>query len=120
MLCATGPGFRNDKARQDWNDRAMATADRLERDGRHGLALAARGMLTQPDSRIIDSVPAIEVPVLVVVGSRDRGYLGAADYLAGKIRGAQRQVVEDAGHMCNADQPAQFNRLVTAFLDQLD
>ena len=120
MLFDCGPGFRNDKARQDWNDRALATAGRLEREGRHGLALAARGMLTQPDSRVIDSLPAIEVPVLVLVGARDRGYLGAADYMAAKIRGAQRRVIDDAGHMSNADQPGEFNRVVTAFLDQLD
>src|ERR1700691_3409336 len=33
MLCDTGPGFRSDDARQRWNSRALATADRLERNG---------------------------------------------------------------------------------------
>jgi pimeloyl-ACP methyl ester carboxylesterase len=40
VLCDTGPGFRSDQARQRWNDRAFATAARLERDG-----LAALGRL---------------------------------------------------------------------------
>jgi len=120
MLFDTGPGFRSDKARQEWNDRAMATADRLERDGQHGLALAGRGMLAQADARVIESLPSIEVPALVLVGAQDRAFLGAADYLAAKIGGAELHVISDAGHTCNLDQPEQFNQRVIAFLDQLD
>jgi pimeloyl-ACP methyl ester carboxylesterase len=33
LLFDTGPGFRSDAARQRWNDRAVATAGRLEADG---------------------------------------------------------------------------------------
>jgi pimeloyl-ACP methyl ester carboxylesterase len=33
VLCDTGPGYRNDQARQGWNDRAAAQAARLQRDG---------------------------------------------------------------------------------------
>ena len=32
VLCDTGPGYRRDEARQRWNDRAIAIAERLERD----------------------------------------------------------------------------------------
>src|SRR5262249_46474649 len=120
MLFDTGPGFRSDQARQEWNDRARATADRLERAGRPGLAHAARGMLTQADAHVIDSLGSIDVPVPVLVGARDQANLGAADYLAKKIAGATRVVIEDAGHASNTDQPAEFGRLVTEFLDRLD
>lgn len=118
MLFDTGPGFRSDQARQQWNDRALATADRLESTGRLGLAHAARGMLTQADAHVIDSLTSIDVPVLVLVGARDLAYLDAADYMTRKIAWANRVVIEDAGHTCNTDQPAAFNRLVTAFLDR--
>jgi pimeloyl-ACP methyl ester carboxylesterase len=37
VLCDTGPGFRSDEARERWNSRALATADRLERDGLRAL-----------------------------------------------------------------------------------
>lgn len=136
VLCDTGPGFRSDESRQRWNDRAVATAGRLERDGlaalgdgprtsdaaqwsAHGLAMAARGMLTQRDGRVIESLPSVDVPALVLVGARDQPFLAAADYVAAKIPGAGKIVIPDAGHVCNADQPEAFNRHVLAFLGQL-
>lgn len=136
VLCDTGPGFRSDDARQRWNSRALATADLLERDGlgafgddsgptapghrsASGLALAARGMLAQADSQVIDGLASIRVPTLVLVGGRDEAFLGAADYVAAKIPGAQKVVIPDAGHMCNTDQPDLFNEAVLAFLNSL-
>jgi len=129
MLFDTGPGFRSEQARQRWNDQALATARRLEREGAEepdgrasavGLARAARGMLTQQDASVIDSLPTIEVPVLVLVGADDRDFLGAADYLAAKIPMARKVVIPDAGHVANADQPALFNDAVLAFLAEID
>jgi pimeloyl-ACP methyl ester carboxylesterase len=116
VLCDTGPGFRNDEARQKWNDRSLATAARYERDGKLGLARAARGMLTQQDGRVIDALPSVDVPVLVVVGADDKPFLGAADYVTAKVQLAQLVVIPDAGHACNLDQPELFNARVTAYL----
>jgi pimeloyl-ACP methyl ester carboxylesterase len=116
VLCDTGPGFRNDEARQKWNDRSLATAGRYERDGELGLARAARGMLTQQDARVIDALPSVDVPVLVVVGADDKPFLGAADYVTAKVQNAELVVIPDAGHTCNLDQPELFNTLVSAFL----
>ena len=134
VLCDTGPGFRSNDARQQWNTRAFATADRLERDGlgtfgdgsgpaapghrsASGLAKAARGMLAQSSSQVIDGLASIRVPTLVLVGGRDEAFLGAAEYVAAKIPGSQKVVIPDAGHMCNIDQPDLFNDAVLAFLD---
>jgi pimeloyl-ACP methyl ester carboxylesterase len=136
MLFDTGPGFRNPEARRQWNERADARARELEakglaesgggaetRLGRHrsaqGLAGAARGMLAQFDSSLIDSLPSIAVPTLVLVGAEDQHFLGAADYMAGKIPGAQKIVIPGAGHAANLDQPAAFNRAVADFLSGL-
>ena len=133
VLCDTGPGFRNPEARRHWNERAVARARDLEakgladatggaetRLGRHrsaqGLAGAARGMLTQHDSRLIESLPTIAVPTLVLVGSEDKNFLAAADYMAGKIKGAQKVVIPGAGHASNLDQPQAFNRAIEGFL----
>jgi pimeloyl-ACP methyl ester carboxylesterase len=122
VLCDTGPGYRRDEARQRWNDRAIAIAGRLERDPdgdpRGGLARAARGLLTQRDARVIDELPGITVPALVLVGARDQDYLGAAEYLAAKLPRAGHAVIPEAGHVCNADQPDLFSQQVLAFLDQ--
>jgi pimeloyl-ACP methyl ester carboxylesterase len=135
VLCDTGPGYRSDEARQRWNDRAVAQAARLQRDGlgavggspetrdaghrsAAGLAHAARGILTQRDGSVIASLPSIAVPVLVLVGARDQPFLAAAEYMAAKIPGATRAVIPAAGHASNIDQPEAFNREVLAFLQR--
>jgi len=116
LLVDTGPGFRSDDARQRWNERALATAARADRPG---LAHAARGMLTQHDARVIESLPSVDVPVLVLVGADDGPFLGAAKYVAAKVPGAEHVVIPDAGHASNVDQPELFNRHVLAFLGRL-
>ena len=133
MLFDTGPGFRNPEARQRWNAQAEARAHRLEEQGlaalgggtearlgthrsARGLAGAARGMLAQEGSALIDSLPTIAVPTLVLVGSEDTNFLGAADYMAGKIAGAKKVVIPGAGHAANLDRPDAFNAAVLDFL----
>jgi pimeloyl-ACP methyl ester carboxylesterase len=136
MLFDAGPGFRNPDARAAWNERALARARELEeqglpalsgsgetRLGRHrsarGLAGAARGMLAQFDSSLIDSLPAIGVPSLLLVGSEDKNFLAATDYMAGKIPRARKVVIPGAGHAANLDQPAAFDRALQEFLAAL-
>src|SRR6476659_4293376 len=138
LIIDTGPGFKKDDAREAWNKRAHDTGDRLERDGldvlksgsrerstvthrdASGLARAARGMLTQRDARVIESLPDIKVPSLVVVGADDTPFLAASDYMAAKIPGARKIVVPAAGHAVNIDQPQAFIEAVLPFLDNLE
>lgn len=136
MIFDSGPGFRNVEARQAWNQRALQRADDLDARGlaalgtsdevrlsQHrnatGLAGAARGMLTQRDDCLIRSLETIAVPTLVLVGSEDKNFLAATDYMARKIPGAKKVVVEGAGHAANLHQPAAFNRAVEEFLGGL-
>ncbi|MBY0274172.1 alpha/beta hydrolase, partial [Candidatus Binatia bacterium] len=62
-----------------------------------GLALAARGILVQHDARVLDALPRIRVPTLVVVGEHDRPFPAAADLMAAKIPGAEKVVLPGAG-----------------------
>jgi pimeloyl-ACP methyl ester carboxylesterase len=136
VLIGTGPGFRKDDAREAWNRRAHTTAERLAEQGVaalgssselhgdahtdvHGLILAARGTLTQHDAHVIDGLPGIRVPALVLVGENDKNFLAAADYMAAKIPAARKVVIADAGHAPNVDQPEAVNAEITAFLDSL-
>ena len=84
-----------------------------------GLALAARGILTQRDARVFESLPSIEVPTLVIVGAEDKPFLAAAEVMAAKIPGARKVVLPDAGHAANIDQPGAFNDAVTELLRSL-
>lgn len=137
LIIDTGPGFKKDDAREAWNARALATADRLEREGldvlkaatrerasashrnASGLALAARGMLTQRDAKVIELLPDITMPSLIVVGADDTPFLAASDYMAAKIPGAQKVVIPAAGHAVNIDQPKAFVDAVVPFLKNL-
>jgi len=136
MLFDTGPGYRSDTGRAGWNRIAQQRAVQLESKGlaalssssevrlsRHrsaqGLAHAARGMLAQTDGRVMASLPDIHVPTLVLVGALDEPFLAATDYMATKIPGATRIVIDGAGHASNIDRPREFNAAVTQFLAQL-
>lgn len=135
LIIDTGPGYRKDEDRDGWNRNALAIGDRYaarglgspaspeQRASRHrsaeGIAHAARGMLTQRDASVMESLPTIAVPALVVVGADDTPYLAASDYMAGKIPGAQKVVIPNAGHAANIDQPEAFNAAVVDFLDRL-
>jgi pimeloyl-ACP methyl ester carboxylesterase len=137
LIVDTGPGFKKDDAREAWNKRAHDTADRFEQHGldvlksasrerssvshrdASGLARAARGMLTQRDARVIELLPEIKVPCLVVVGADDAPFLAASDYMAAKIPGAKKVVIPAAGHAVNIDQPQAFIDAVVPFLAAL-
>ena len=132
------PGFKKDEAREVWNKRAHDTGDRFEREGLEVLKSASRerssvthrdasdwraprgSVLTQRDARVIESLPDIKVPSLIVVGADDTPFLAASDYMAAKIPGAQKVVIPAAGHAVNIDQPQAFIDAVLPFLDGLD
>lgn len=133
MLFDTGPGYKKDEARSGWNNTAELRAQAFEKNGlaalgasrevrvsthrsAEGLALAARGMLAQVDDRIIQSLPHIKVPTLVLVGDADTPFLVPTDYMSNKIPGAEKVVLPGAGHASNIDQPAAFNAAVLDFL----
>jgi pimeloyl-ACP methyl ester carboxylesterase len=76
-------------------------------------------MLTQRDARVIELLPNIKVPSLVVVGADDAPFLAASDYMAAKIPDAEKVVIPAAGHAVNIDQPQAFIEAVLPFLDRL-
>ena len=76
-------------------------------------------MLTQRDAGVITSLPDIKVPAIVIVGSEDAPFLAASDYMASRIPGARKAVIEGAGHAANIDRPEAFNAALMGFLDTL-
>jgi pimeloyl-ACP methyl ester carboxylesterase len=136
ILCDTGPGYRNPKSREGWNETAFKRAERFEELGLDalgrspeveavrkshrsaaGLAKAARGMLAQFDSRVIESLEGVTVPTLIIVGANDTPFLAGTDYMESKIPNAKKVVIPDAGHASNIDQPEAFNQAVLSFLE---
>ena len=145
-LLSTGPGYRDEAARDGWNGNIERQARALEKRGMealpagedmHGgfhtstmppgqgaararaLAHAIRGFVKQHDSSIMDGIPSIKVPTLVLVGAKDKGFLNAADYFERKLPNAFKVIVPDAGHGVNRHQPAAVNAALLELLDRL-
>jgi 3-oxoadipate enol-lactonase len=63
----------------------------------------------------------ITAPTLVITGRQDPACTVAqATVLHRVIAGSQLQILEDAAHLSNIEQPAAFNAAVRAFIDQVD
>ena len=135
MLCDTGPGYRKDAAREQWNDRAAATADRFERDVARGAGAAVPKLQAAGHGSALGlaraaprhagparrprhgrpAPPSTSPSWSWSVTGTSRSW-AAADYMAAKIPKAAKAVIPDAGHASNIDQPAAFNQAVGGFL----
>lgn len=133
VLVDTGPGFRRDDAREGWNAMAERYAISLSERGLDGLPASAelsagthrtatglihfaRGVLTQRDASVLNGLPSIDVPTLVIVGANDTNFVAGSEYMAAKMPAARLLVVPDAGHAPNIDRPDIFDRRVQEFL----
>jgi pimeloyl-ACP methyl ester carboxylesterase len=83
-----------------------------------GIAAAQRGMALRPDSK--DILARYAGPALVVVGEKDPVTpLEKAKQLADLITGARLEVIADAAHLPNQEQPERFNAVLDGFLSKL-
>ena len=133
VLLDTGPGFRKDEGRARWNEMAEGYATDLDERGLNGLpasaeldtgvhrsavglALAARGILRQRDGHVLEALPTIATPTLVVVGEHDAPFLAGSGYMAAKIPGARLVTIAGAGHAPPVTHPHEFNAALREFL----
>ena len=65
---------------------------------------------------IMDRLAEITVPTLLVGGRYDECTPGHLTAMATRIDGAQLEIIDDASHLCFAEQPRIFNDLANAFL----
>jgi pimeloyl-ACP methyl ester carboxylesterase len=73
-----------------------------------------------PSPPAIERLSEIKVPTLVIVGDHDvTDILGVADTLISKISGAKKVIIHNAGHHVNMENPKEFDRVVTDFLNTL-
>ncbi len=90
---------------------------------RHALSLDAQGLgkrLPDAQTPAAERLAELNLPVLVIVGAQDTPYmLAAADHMLKHIRSARKVIIEDAAHLPNMDHPDEFQRVVTAFLDDI-
>jgi len=136
VLADTGPGYRNDEAREGWNEMARARGRFFSHKGlagleagdpahgdthrsAMGLANAAAGTLVQHDGAVMAALPDVAVPSLIIVGSNDEPFVNPSQYMARKIPSSQLCMLDDAGHVSNIEQPDAFNAALVGFLADL-
>ena len=69
------------------------------------------------DADLREEVAGIVAPTLVVVGREDPATpVAEAEWLHARIPGSELVVLEDAGHLCNLEQPERFTVAVMEFL----
>jgi len=97
---------------------ARAAAAAIAAQDPRGLAHFARRVaaLAPP---VIDALPGLDLPALVLVGERDEPYLRAAEVLAARLPRARKVVLPRAGHVANLEETAAFDAAVLAFLADL-
>lgn len=80
-----------------------------------GAAAAQRGMAARRD--YTDDLGKINVPTLILVGREDPiRPVSDAEFMHERISSSQLEIIEDAAHMTNMEQPEQFNRAMIDFL----
>lgn len=99
VLVATGPGFRDAAAMQDWNDRVRLSAPRLD------IPRVATTTSLHTDSMVINRLTEVTVPVGLLVGSNDRAFLGATDYMERKLPDVRRRTIDDGRHRLMRTHP---------------
>lgn len=79
---------------------------------------ACCGVIERMD--LLDVLPKISAPTLVIAGAEDPATppAGHSDLIAEGIPGARLEVVADAAHLGNYEQPEEFTRLILDHLER--
>ena len=67
---------------------------------------------------IMDRLAEIHVPTLLVGGRYDECTPGHLEEMHRRITGSQLVIIEDASHLCFAEQPSEFNKTIDSFFDR--
>ena len=65
---------------------------------------------------LLDELPAIKIPTLIICGENDEPFLGPSRRIHERIPSSQLEIIAGAGHGPQMEKPAEFNRLLTEFL----
>jgi pimeloyl-ACP methyl ester carboxylesterase len=116
VVLNTGPGYRDDAKREEWNDRSRRNAHRF------GVPEQVTTMNLQADSVVMDRLAEMTTPTLVLAGGDDRAeYTGAGQYLERKMPHARLVVVDGGGHSMHEDTHAvEVADLIADFAAGLD
>lgn len=100
---------------QSASQRALENDIRRQHHPR-GLAQSLRGAGTGEQESLWDILPLLQMPVLVISGTKDVKFTKIAEVMARAIPDATRVAISLAGHTVHSEQPASFYDEVNQFL----
>jgi pimeloyl-ACP methyl ester carboxylesterase len=74
-------------------------------------------LFDQPDR--LDALKGLDVPALVIVGEQDEAFIEPSQRMAAAIKGARLEVIADAGHSPQFENPAAWLAVLTSFLEEI-
>ena len=81
-----------------------------------GAAAAQRGMAMRRD--YAGDLKSISIPTLIIAGREDGVRKPEdAEFIHGRIRNSRLEIIDDAGHLMNMEQPEIFNDKLVTFLE---
>ncbi len=106
VLVAAGPGFRDQAAMTEWNERVSRVA------ARSGISEAATVISMHFDSLVMDGLAEVKVPVGLLVGSDDKAFLSATDYMQHKLPDVRRRTINEGRHRLMRSHPGAIAEMV--------
>lgn len=82
-----------------------------------GLANSLRGMGTGAQAPLFDQLGGFTFPVLLMAGAEDAKFSGIAREMGAAIPDSHVEIVPEAGHASQLEQPEHCARLVSAFIE---
>ncbi|HAY51619.1 MAG TPA: hypothetical protein DCY30_06310 [Acidimicrobiaceae bacterium] len=113
VLIGAGPGFRKEETRSQWNASVKSSA--MTMDIPEGSEEAALHV----DSWVIDSLAEITVPVLVIVGERDKRFAASMAVFEKYLDVKASVVVPEAGHSVHRKNPQAVAQAIESFLTEI-
>ena len=115
---ATLPKLLAPSTLKDKPDVVAKVHEMILRTDPRGAAAAQRGMAARRD--YCNDLSGINVPTLVIVGREDPiRPVADAEFMHDRIRSSRLEIVEDAAHMTNMEQPEIFNDALLGFMKAL-
>ncbi|TDE03588.1 alpha/beta fold hydrolase [Flavobacterium hiemivividum] len=80
-----------------------------------------RGLIAMAErSETCSTLGQISIPTLIICGREDElTPLEQSEFMNGKIKNSKLKVIDNAGHVSNLEQPAEFNNYLSNFLNEL-
>lgn len=91
--------------------------DIVAKNSEEGISAGLVALATRTDST--ELLASIDVPTLIIASSEDRvTTIGDAEVLNRGIKKSKLEIIKNAGHLSNLENPAEFDRVVSDFLER--